>query len=190
MQIGRLPPEVEEPFRQGLDHAAKGRIGELGSLVDGLSEQQLSGVIGMCLFTAAYTAIDVCGRKWPDDASVREMAEHTASVSPEDKALGLTAQSVYQFISRCALSFEPLDEVFGESEEILTLPFVITVDFLAAFVPKELSIGQFLDMIEDAYEKAFILDLNLLPALMVRARMPQPEEASAAKGPDASDSSL
>lgn len=32
-------------------------------------------------------------------------------------------------------------------------------------------------MIEDAYEKAWLLDLNLLPALMVRARMPQPEQA-------------
>jgi hypothetical protein len=32
-------------------------------------------------------------------------------------------------------------------------------------------------VIEDAYEKAWLLDLNLLPALMIRARVQQKQQA-------------
>jgi hypothetical protein len=90
---------------------------------------------------------------------------------------GVTERNVYLFVSHCALGFKPYAEVFGDifddPREFFAVPFFLTVSVLATFVPKEQTIWEFLEAIEDAYEKAWLLDLNLLPALMVRARMPQ-----------------
>jgi hypothetical protein len=51
--------------------------------------------------------------------------------------------------------------------------FFITVKVLATFTPKGKDMGEFLDLMEAAREGAWLLDLNLLPALMFRARLPR-----------------
>jgi hypothetical protein len=186
LQIGgdaadEAPREFEEPFRDALDHAAKHRINELNDLLDSPPEQQIDVAVNMCGFVAAFTAIDVVQRKWPTDAGLRRMAQKVAQAKV-DEPYGVTEQNVYLFLSRCALGFEPYGNVFGDVIQdpgtLRAAPFFFATDMLATFVPEGQTIWQFLDLIEDAYEKAWLLDLNLLPALMVRARMPQPEQAS------------
>jgi uncharacterized membrane protein len=87
---------------------------------------------------------------------------------------------VYLFTSQCALGFKPYADVFadifGTPDDLLAAPFFIAVSVLAAYVPKGKTIWEFLEQIETAYEGAWLLDLNVLPALMVRARMPQPSK--------------
>ncbi|MBO0801652.1 MAG: hypothetical protein J2P25_01050 [Nocardiopsaceae bacterium] len=178
----RLPREYEEPFRDALDHAAKRRIGDLHALLRGLTEQQATAAISLCGYVSAYIAIDVVERRWPTDAAVRRMAQKLAEVKV-DRQYGVTEENVYLYLSKCALGFQSYADVFGDAfgslEETLAAPFFFATDMLAGFLPKNgQTIWEFLDVIEDAYEKAWLLDLNLLPALMVRARMPQPEGAS------------
>lgn len=181
MNVGwRLPKKFEVPFRDALGHAAKRRIPELHALLNGLSEEQADVAINMCAFVAAYTAIDVVERRWPTDVGLHRMAQKVAQAEV-DEPYGVTEQNAYLFLSRCAIGFEPYGTVFEgviQDPAILAVaPFFFAVDMLAAFVPQGQTIWEFLDVIEDAYEKAWLLDLNLLPALMVRARMPQPEQA-------------
>lgn len=118
-------------------------------------------------------------RRWPPDASVRRMAEGVARAKA-DAPYGVTEENAYLFLSRCALGFESYGDVFGDAFEdadtFAAAPFFLTIDMLAAFRPKDKSIWEFLDVIEDSYERAGLLDLNLLPALMMRARMPLPEQ--------------
>jgi len=146
-----------------------------------MTDEQVAAGIQLCAFVAAYAAIDVVSRRWPTDEGVRQMAEGTARAAADDVWPGVTAQNVYLFLSRCALGFEDLAEVLGSefkgTDDLLMSPFFLTINFVATYGPREQSIGDFLDVIEDAYERAWQLDLNLLPALMVRARMPQPKQA-------------
>jgi hypothetical protein len=113
------------------------------------------------------------------------LAQKTVEGGTSFAEFGVTEQNVYLFTTKCALGFEPYDEafngVFDDPHEFLSAPFFITVNVLATFVPKGQTIWEYLNLIEAAYEAAWLADLNLLPALMVRSRMPQPEPSPDAK---------
>lgn len=182
----RIPQETEKLFRQALDHAAKRRGSELRSLVEQLPEDQLAAAVGLCAIVTAYTAIDVAERKWPTDVQLQEMAKGTVEGGTSSEEFGVTQRNVHLWLSRCALGFDAyakvFGDVFGDPVKFLTAPFFLTVNLLATFTPKGQTIWEFLNQIETAYEGAWLLDLNLLPALMVRARMPQPQQAADASG--------
>lgn len=177
----RIPEETEKPFRKALDHASKRRTDDLRGLLEQLDEEQLSGAVGLCALAAAYAAVDVVSRKWPTDDGLRLMAKKVVEGN-HDEHFGVTEENVYLFLSQCALRFKPFPEVFGDSlgdpDRSLAAPFFLAVDVLATFTPKGKTIWEFLEQIESAYEGAWQLDLNVLPALMIRARMPQPGQAS------------
>jgi hypothetical protein len=181
----RFPKEFEEPFRDALDHAAKRRTAELRVLRERLTAQQVEATVGLCGLAAAYTAINAVGRKWPTDSGLRLMAKKTVEDGNRDEQSGVTEQNMYLFLSECALGFKPFAKVFAgvfeDPDEFFAAPFFLTINLLATFLPEGQTVWEFLDVIEDAYEKAWLLDLNLLPALMVRARMPQPEQTPNAR---------
>lgn len=172
----RLPKELEEPFREALDHASKRRTAELRALRERMTSAQIDTAVSLCGLVAAYTAVNTVSRRWPTDDGLRLMAEKTVEGGNRDEQSGVTAENMYRFLSECALGFKPFAEVFGgtfqDPDEFFAAPFFLTVNLIATFLPQGSSLGEFLDVIEDAYEKAWLLDLNLLPALMVRARMP------------------
>lgn len=173
-----IPLKYEKSFRDALNHAGHKRVEELRALLGGMSDHEVAAAVQLCGLTAAYTAINVVSRRWPTDEGLRLIGEKTEESAGSDRWPGVTTQNVYLFLSRCALGFEDFTEVLGsafkDADDLLMAPFFVTVQVLGTFGPKEKSIGEFLDMVEDAYEKAWQLDLNLLPALMVRARIPQP----------------
>jgi hypothetical protein len=176
----RIPEETEKPFRKALDHASARRVSELHDMLFRLPEERLAEAVGLCGFVSAYTAIDVVERRWPTDAGLRRIAERITEGENRDEQFGVTEQNLYLWLSQCALGFKAYAEVFGDvfddPHEFLAAPFFFTINLLARFHPKETSVSDFLNLIETAYEGAWTLDLNLLPALMVRARVPQPEQ--------------
>lgn len=182
----RLPQKFEEPFRDALGHAAKRRLGELRALRESMTDEQLEATVSLCGIVAAYVAINTVSRRWPTDSGLHLMAQKTVEGSNPDEVSGVTEENMYLFLSECALGFKTFAGVFAERFDDLdtfyAAPFFLTVNLMASFCPEGKTIWEFLDMIEDAYEKAWLLDLNLLPALMVRARMPQPEQAADASG--------
>lgn len=177
-----LPREIEKPFRDALGHAAKQRVSELHAHLAKLTDEQIAGSIGMCGFVSAYTAIDVVSRRWPTDAGLHHMAGKVMAGGNRDEPHGVTEQNLYRFLSECALGFKPYAEVFDDLSDdphkYLAAPFFFTLNLLATFCPQGKTIWEFLDQIENAYEGAWLLDLNVLPALMVRARMSKSEQTS------------
>jgi hypothetical protein len=174
----RIPEELEKPFRKALDHASQRRVSELHSMLGQLTEEQLDTAVGLCGLVSAYTIINTVSRRWPTDAGLRHAARRITEGDNRDEQYGVTEQNVYLWLSQCALGFKAYAEIFGDvfddPYELMAAPFFFTINLLARFHPKETSPSDFLNLIETAYETASLLDLNLLPALMVRARMPQP----------------
>lgn len=181
-QSWTIAEEIEKPFREALNHASKRHVTDLHDMLAGLTEAQIAGAIGLCGFVAAYTAIDVVSRKWPSEEGLRLIANRVVTGNEADEQFGVTKENLYLYLSQCALGFKSYSDVFGDvftdPHELLSAPFFFTINLVAKAVPEGTSVGAFLDQIEDAYEKAWLLDLNLLPALMVRSRMPQPEQGS------------
>jgi hypothetical protein len=182
----RISEEIEKPFRHALGHAGKQRVSELHDVLAQLTDEQMAGAISLCSFVTAYVAINAVSGRWPTDHGLHVLAQKTVEGGTSFAELGVTEQNVYIFTSQCALGFVPYGEafngVFDDPHEFLSAPFFITVSVLATFAPKGQTIWEYLNLIETAYEGAWLLDRNLLPALMVRSRMPQPEQA-----PDPSD---
>ena len=182
----RIPQETEKPFRAALDHASMRRVSELHSMLERLPEDQLAGAVGLCGLATAYTAIDVVERMWPTDAQLRRIAERTVAGENPDEQFGVTEQNVYLWLSQVAFGLRAYSEVFGDlfddPYKFLAAPFFFTINLLARSIPKGTTVGDFLNLIENAYEGAGVLDLNLLPALMVRARLEKKAQEASDEG--------
>jgi hypothetical protein len=178
----RIPEELEKAFRDALNHASKRRVSELHSMLEQFTPEQLGITIGLCGLVSAYTVINAVDRRWPTDAGLRHTAKIITEGENRDEQCGVTEQNVYLWLSECTFGFkayvEIFDGVFDDPHEFAAAPFFFTINLIAWFRPKGTSVSDFLNLVETAYERAWLLDLNLLPALMVRARMPQPEQAS------------
>ena len=136
-------------------------------LIESVGDERYRQVLGLCLIIAAYVAVDVTGR-WPADADVREIAR---LVSERETEIPLDQQDVYDYLSGAALGFKSLPQAMGDDLAAATLPVFITGTLLFAFRPEGKKWWDYLDQIWDAYEKAEALDLSVLPAVQVRARM-------------------
>ena len=108
-------------------------------------------------------------RQWPNEANLRVIAE-AATESTFAREFGVKAEDSYAYVKRVTLGFEPLDKVFPSPVDAITLSFVITGHLMAAFGHGEEEWWEYLNRIEEAYELAKAADLDLLPALMLRAR--------------------
>lgn len=172
MTIPQLSKNIEKPFRYALGHAARGEYDQLTSGLTALDEEVRSAATGLCILVAGYNALRICRGQWPDEPNLREMAEGTATVGTRAREAGLREEEVYAFLTRVCLRFEPPLDVFSNEDEQATIEriFIITAHFMATYCPRELSIWELLDQIEESLEIASALDLAVLPALMLRSR--------------------
>jgi hypothetical protein len=162
----RIDPKIEEPTRKMLGHAFRGELPELEAKIEAVGDETYAAGITLCLILAGYMAVDLAGR-WPTEADVREIARHTATTST---GYELREQDVYDYLSRGALGFQPIQEVFPDPGQDYTLPVLITAQMLAAFrLGDEHNPWGYLDTVWNAVEAAERADLSLLPALMLRS---------------------
>ncbi len=169
MTIPRISHDFEKPFRDALEHAIRNEFEEMREGLLRLTEEQIASCLSLCAIVSAYVAIDVCGKQWPNEANLHVIAE-AATKSTFAREFGLKAEDSYSYVKRVALGFEPLDKVFPSPEDAATLSFVIPGHLLAAFGRGDEEWWEYLNRIEQAYEFAKAADLDLLPALMLRAR--------------------
>jgi hypothetical protein len=163
----RIDPRIEEPTREMLGHAIRGDLSELEAEIEAVGDETYAAGIALCLIAAGYIAVDLAGR-WPTEADVREIARHTAASSTDYE---LREQDVYDYLSRGALGFRPVDEVFPDPGQGYTLPVLITAQMLIAFrLGDGHDLGGYLDTVWNAVETADQADLSLLPALMLRSQ--------------------
>jgi hypothetical protein len=165
--------KVEEPTRDMLGHAIRGEMQDLAALIQSVGDERYRQVLGLCLVAAAYAAVDVSGR-WPTDADLREIAR---VVVEHETEVQLDQADVYDYLSGAALGFKPLPEALGDEVSAATLPVFITGSMLFTFKPKGQEWWDYLDQIWGAYETAETVDVSVLPALQVRARMLKALEA-------------
>jgi hypothetical protein len=169
MTIPRISHDIEKPFRKALGHAIRNEHEEMRQTLLRLTDEQVASCLNLCAIVAGYVAIDVCGRQWPNEANLRVIAK--AATEPTfAREFGLGAEDSYAYVKRVALGSEPLDTVFPSLGDGATLSFVITGHLLAAFGRDNEEWWEYLTRIEEVYEAASAVDLDLLPALMLRSR--------------------
>ena len=100
---------------------------------------------------------------------LRQIGE-AAAETPNARAFGLKAEDAYAYVKRVVLSGERLDLVFAPPEHAANLSFFITGRLLLAFHLDGEMWWDYLTRIEEAWEVAQELDLDLVPPLMLRAR--------------------
>jgi len=169
MTIPRISPDVEKPFRDALEHAVRNEIEEMHEGLLRLTDEQIASCLSLCAFVSGYVAINACGRQWPDEDNLRRIAERTTK-SDNARAFGLKAQDSYAYVKQVALRGEPLNTVLSPPEDAATLSLVITGRLLVAFRSADQHWWEYLNKIEETLEVALEADLDLLPALMLRAR--------------------
>jgi hypothetical protein len=169
MTIPRITPDIEKPFRKSLGHAIRNEHEEMWQILRGLTQEEFASCLSLCAHVSGHVAIDVCGRQWPIETNLRRLAEETTTAT-KAREFDLKAEDSYAYVKRVALGFEPLDKVFPSPEDAVTLSFVITGHLLVAFATADQHWWEYLNRIEEAYEVAKATDLDLLPALMLRAR--------------------
>jgi hypothetical protein len=163
-----IDPTIEQPTREMLRHAFDGELDELAILIQSVGADQYRRVLGMCLATAAYIAVDVSDGRWPTDDEVREIARH---VEEHEAELPLDRADVYEYLEDAALGFRPLPQALNGDVTDAALPVLITASMLFTFRPQDQGWETYLDQIWSAYEIAQNVELAVLPALQVRTHM-------------------
>ncbi|MGH3246807.1 MAG: hypothetical protein ACRDOI_11430 [Trebonia sp.] len=172
----RIGADIEKPFRDALEHALRNEHEEMFEVLLRLNDEQIASCLDLCATVSGYIAIDVCGRQWPDEDNLRRIGEATTE-SSNARAFGLKAEDSYAYVKRVALRGEPLNTVLSPLADAATLSFVITGHLLVAFRPADQHWWEYLNKIETAYEAAQTVDLDLLPALILRPHRPTPPSA-------------
>jgi hypothetical protein len=162
-----IDPKVEESARDLLGHAIRGEFDESANVIEAVGEQRFLEAGSLCLRIAGYIAIDVCAWQWPTDADLREIAQRMAGMDAEFE---LDESDVYDYLTRAALGFEPLLEVFPDKEKAATVPFFATATLLVAYRPDDQHWWEYLDEIEQALETAAPLPEKVVPALLLLSR--------------------
>lgn len=169
--VARINADMEEYFREALSHAAKAEIEEMEQTLQAADGPQwLIESLELCRITVSYAVIDVCGRSWPNEDNRRRIAKSAATNDELARSTGLTIQQAYDYITRVCLKIEPIHKVFPDPEESVKVAFLTTAGILVSYFPKGMNWWEWLDQIEKYIELAWAADLDVLPALMVRAR--------------------
>jgi hypothetical protein len=161
-----ISPRVEKHVREMLDYAVHGELQELAPLIQAIGDEAYREAVGMCVYAAAYVAIDVSGR-WPADADVREIARVVAT---DETTYRLDQGEVRDYLSQAALGFQELSEALGSMEAASTLPLLITASLLLRFSPPGRAWFEYLDEIWNAALTAEKLPELTLPAIRIRLR--------------------
>jgi hypothetical protein len=136
------------------------------------SDEQYHEILGFCILFSGYVAIRVVGNQWPNEAGVRRIAQNTARAAVVAKKFELDEADVHSYLTRCALGFEPLEQVFPAPGEAAMLPLIITAGLLLTFCPPNTKWWEFLETIEEATELAGSVNAEVVfPAIMLRVRM-------------------
>jgi hypothetical protein len=161
-----INPKIEEPTREMLAHAIQGELPRLEAKIEAVGDETYAAGITLCMTAAGYIAVDLSGR-WPTEADVREIARHTAASSTDYE---LREQDVYDYLTRGALGFKPIEQVLPDSEADYKLPVLITAQMLIAFRRgDDKGVWEYLDTVWNAVEAGESADLSLLPALTLRS---------------------
>jgi hypothetical protein len=163
----QIDPKIEEPTRDLLTQIVRGEYQEIAKTLEALGEYRFTECLSLCLRVAGYIVIDVCGHLWPTETEVHRISQLMAET---DLGFDLAESDVYDFLSRAALGFEPLVEVFPDREKAASIPLLTTAALLVAYRTNGKHWWEYLDVIEGALEEAATLSETTFPAALLLSR--------------------
>jgi hypothetical protein len=164
-----IDSRADKPARALLAHAIRGEWNAYASAVEAAREEHFLEALSLCLRVAGYIAIDASGHRWPADADLRDIARNSAAAAAQ-LDLGLTEVAVYDYLTRCALRFEPLALIFPDPEQAASVPVLATAALLVTYREDGTDWPDYLDQIEHALEEAAALSQAAFPAAMLLSR--------------------
>jgi hypothetical protein len=176
--IARINTKVEKALREALDNVAHVEEDQITVPLAPLDESEHAEALALAGMITCYVTVDVCGNKWPNQASARQVAEDLATTGSTAKRLKLDTGQIYAYLSRTVLGPERLEDVIPDEPYFTRLPVVVAQRGLSVYHPKDIAMWDYLDRIESAIEAASALDESVLPAVVMRAYLPKPQPAS------------
>jgi len=170
--IPQINSKVEKALREAMSHVARAEADQIESSLAVLDDTERAMALGIALIITCYVAVDACGAKWPNDVTVREIAEHLAGTGTTAKRLRLDAGEIYAYLSRAVFGPERVEDVIIDESAFTRLPIIVAERALVVYSPKDMGVWDYLDRIESAIETASALDSSVLPAAVVRAHLP------------------
>ena len=104
------------------------------------------------------------GRFW----DVRKVAQRITGMPDLD--FGVSEADSFAFLSRCALGFEPLSNVFPDRGKLGSIPLFATATLLTAYRSQGRQWHEYLTMIERAFDLVAPLPEEAVPALLLQGR--------------------
>jgi hypothetical protein len=173
--ISQINAKAEKALREALINVARVKVDQITAPLLALDDTERATALGIALIVTGYVGVHACGTQWPNDASVRQIAEDIATAGTAAKRLQLDAGEIYAYLSRAVFGPEQAEDVIPDEPEFTRLPVIVAEQALAVYCPKDMGIWDFLDRIESAIEVASALDASVLPAAVMRAYLPKPE---------------
>lgn len=173
--ITRIEAKPEKALREALTSVARIEEDQIEVPLTTLDDRERTAALALAGIITCYVMIDVCDNKWPNQASVRQIAEDLATTGTTAKQLRLDTEGIYAYLSRTVLGSEQLEDVIPDEPQFTRFPVIVAQRALSVYHPKGMEIWDYLDQIESAIEVASALDAAVLPATVMRAYLPNPE---------------
>jgi hypothetical protein len=171
--VTRINAKVEKALRDAMGHAAHAEADQIEPSLAVLDQAERTEALGLAVMIAGYVVVDACGTHWPDDASVRQIAEDLATAGTTARRLQLDAQEIYVYLSRSVIGGLAPGDVIPDEARATRLAVIVAAQATAVYSPKEMDWWVYLDRIESAIEVTWALDATVLPAAVMRAYLPK-----------------
>jgi hypothetical protein len=171
--IARTNAKAEKALREALGNVAQAEPDQIEQALAGLDQAERNEALALSLMITCYVVVDVCESQWPDDASVRRIAQGLATVGTTAERLRLDADEIYAYLSRTVLGSEPLESLIPGEPMFTRFPIIVAQRAIVVYSPKDMSMWDYLDQVENAIEVASALGPSVLPAAVMRAYLPK-----------------
>jgi len=163
-----IDPEVDQATRDLLGYAISGDEEGFASSLEATGDERFLHCLSLCVRVAGYIAIDACSSQWPAEADLRKVAQRITGMPDLD--FGVSEADSFAFLSRCALGFEPLSNVFPDRGKLGSIPLFATATLLTAYRSQGRQWHEYLTMIERAFDLVAPLPEEAVPALLLQGR--------------------
>jgi hypothetical protein len=171
--------KAERALREALDRMAHVEEDQITVPLEALDEDARAFALGLATEVTGYVMVDACNSQWPNQASVRRIANAVATTGSAAKRLRLDAEQIHAYLSRVVLGPERMHEVIPDEPQFTRLPVIVAMQALAVYCPEEIDIWDYLDQIEGALGVAMSLNPAVLPAAVMLAYLLKPTAGEA-----------
>jgi hypothetical protein len=173
--IARINIKAEKALREAIGNVPRVDVDQITAPFAVHDDAERAMALGLALVVTCYVGVNACGGRWPNDASLRQIAEDLATTGTTAERMRLNAEEIYAYLSRAAFGPERVGDVMPDEPAFTRLPIIVAQRALVVYCPKNMDMWDYLDRIESAIEAASALDVSVLPAAVMLAYLPKPE---------------